>query len=264
MTEDPTLLKQIPAHGLVASNAIAQNQLQEATGHNHSKYSTLIYLKYFEIMRHFLRWRVNQGGSDWDTLHIFAWFACYGLCCAVIGIARLQQSVKQPGNHNMLCSLGGSLDITCAHLRRVWIVSVVLWQLLHVWPFCCLGPVETSGWAVFWVSCILAANKEMLTPVLTFCLRAHRYCLRLLTQVFCLTLSLRWLALAGASPYMGPKHECKGIERGSLRETASLSMWLRPPSGKGCTWSFELSRHCRVRSGIVQYGLVLFAFPDSI
>ena len=25
---------------------------------------------------------------------------------------------------------------------------------------------------------ILAPNKEMLTPLLTFCLRAHRFCLR--------------------------------------------------------------------------------------
>jgi hypothetical protein len=31
---------------------------------------------------------------------------------------------------------------------------------------------------MFYMSYILAPNKEMLMPLLTFCLRAHRFCLR--------------------------------------------------------------------------------------
>ena len=103
----PTLLKQIPAHGLVASNATAQNQLQEATGHNHSRYSALICLKLNEIMCHFLQWRVNQGGRDLE-LQDSDQTTCLGT----------------PGNHNMW-GLGVLRRITCAHLHSIWIVSVL-------------------------------------------------------------------------------------------------------------------------------------------
>ena len=103
----PTLLKQIPAHGLVASNATAQNQLQEATGHNHSRYSALICLKLNEIMCHFLQWRVNQGGRDLESQDSDQ-TTCLGT----------------PGNHNMW-GLGVLRRITCAHLHSIWIVSVL-------------------------------------------------------------------------------------------------------------------------------------------
>jgi hypothetical protein len=67
------------------------------------------------------------------------------------------------------------------------------------------------------MSYILAPNKEMLTPLLTFFLTRTPV---LLTRISCLTRSLRWLTLTRVwltpHPYKGPlpEHEHEGFERG--------------------------------------------------
>ena len=48
---------------------------------------------------------------------------------------------------------------------------------LRIWQLANPKYFSIIMWAMFWMPYILAPNKEMLTPLLTFCLRAHRFCL---------------------------------------------------------------------------------------
>ena len=55
------------------------------------------------------------------------------------------------------------------------------------------------------MSYILAPNKEMLTPLLTFCLCAHRFCLRAIILSYAeLTLAWTHHSFAYATPLQGP------------------------------------------------------------
>ena len=56
---------------------------------------------------------------------------------------------------------------------------------------------------------ILTPNTEMLTPLLTFCLRTHRACL---CDISCLMRSFLWLARARVLLTPHPKHKQKGFE----------------------------------------------------
>ena len=67
------------------------------------------------------------------------------------------------------------------------------------------------------MSYILAPNKEMLTPLLTFCLPAHKFCLRAYLVLRGAYTGLHSPFFSYATPLQGalPEHEHKGLERGS-------------------------------------------------
>jgi hypothetical protein len=67
------------------------------------------------------------------------------------------------------------------------------------------------------MSYILAPNKEMLTPLLTFCLPAHKFCLRAYLVLRGAYTGLHSPFFSYATPLQGalPEHEHMGLERRS-------------------------------------------------
>jgi len=60
----------------------------------------------------------------------------------------------------------------CSMQFKTWAVSKNKWNMSTRYK------TNNNTWTMFQMSYMLAPNKEMLTPLLTFCLCAHRFCLR--------------------------------------------------------------------------------------